>query len=95
MHQAICMYATRAAEKLREEHQYCRHVSAWLKTSPFAINEEYYGNTASIKLSVPTQDTRDIIAAAMRCLDAIWQPGHRYQKGGVMLQDFTVKAWLS
>ena len=95
MHQAICMYATRAAEKLREEHQYCRHVSAWLKTSPFAINEEYYGNTACIKLSTPTQDTRDIIAAAMRCLDAIWQPGHRYQKGGVMLQDFTVKAWLS
>ncbi|CAI1694951.1 DNA polymerase V subunit UmuC [Serratia liquefaciens] len=88
MHQAICMYATRAAEKLREERQYCRHVSAWLKTSPFAINEEYYGNTASIKLSTPTQDTRDIIAAAMRCLDAIWQPGHRYQKGGVMLQDF-------
>ncbi|MBH2810184.1 Y-family DNA polymerase [Serratia liquefaciens] len=88
MHQAICMYATRAAEKLREEHQYCRHVSAWIKTSPFSINEEYYGNTASIKLSTPTQDTRDIIAAAMRCLDAIWQPGHRYQKGGVMLQDF-------
>lgn len=88
MHQAICMYATRAAEKLREERQYCRHVSAWLKTSPFAINEEYYGNTASIKLSTPTQDTRDIIAAAMRCLDAIWQPSHRYQKGGVMLQDF-------
>ena len=76
------MYATRAAEKLSEEHQYCRHVSAWLKTSPFAINEEYYGNTASIKLSTPTQDTRDIIAATMRCLDAIWKPGHRYQKAG-------------
>lgn len=88
MHQAICMYATRAAEKLREEHQYCRHVSVWIKTSPFALNEVYYGNTASIKLSTPTQDTRDIIAASMRCLDAIWQPGHRYQKGGVMLQDF-------
>ncbi|HHQ4306177.1 TPA: translesion error-prone DNA polymerase V subunit UmuC [Serratia fonticola] len=88
MHQAICMYATRAAEKLREERQYCRHVSTWIKTSPFALNEMYYGNTASIKLSTPTQDTRDIIAASMCCLDAIWQPGHRYQKGGVMLQDF-------
>lgn len=88
MHQAICMYATRAAEKLREEHQYCRHVSTWIKTSPFAVNEEYYGNSACIKLNTPTQDTRDIIAAAMRCLDTIWQPGHRYQKGGVMLQDF-------
>lgn len=88
MHQAICMYATRAAEKLREERQYCRYINAWVKTSPFSINEEYYGNTASIKLITPTQDTRDIIAAAIRCLDAIWQPGHRYQKAGVMLQDF-------
>ncbi|HBN5894950.1 TPA: Y-family DNA polymerase [Serratia marcescens] len=88
MHQAICMYASRAAEKLREEHQYCRYINAWVKTSPFSINEEYYGNTASIKLSTPTQDTRDIIAAAIRCLDAIWQTGHRYQKAGVMLQDF-------
>lgn len=88
MHQAICMYASRAAEKLREEHQYCRYINAWVKTSPFSINEEYYGNTASIKLSTPTQDTRDIIAAAIRCLDAIWQTGHRYMKAGVMLQDF-------
>ncbi|MFC0225907.1 translesion error-prone DNA polymerase V subunit UmuC [Serratia aquatilis] len=88
MHQAICMYATRAAEKLREERQYCRHVSAWIKTSPFSANEAYYGNSANILLSIPTQDTRDIITAAMRCLDAIWRPGHRYQKGGVMLQDF-------
>ncbi|EPG7067897.1 Y-family DNA polymerase [Serratia marcescens] len=88
MHQAICMYATRAAEKLREERQYCRYINAWVKTSPFSINEEYYGNTASIKLTTPTQDTRDIIAAAIRCLDAIWQTGHRYQKAGVMLQDF-------
>ncbi|CAI2429843.1 translesion error-prone DNA polymerase V subunit UmuC [Serratia liquefaciens] len=88
MHQAICMYATRAAEKLREERQYCRYINAWVKTSPFSINEEYYGNTASIKLITPTQDTRDIIAAAIRCLDAIWQPGHRFQKAGVMLQDF-------
>ncbi|VXD06437.1 DNA polymerase V, subunit C [Enterobacterales bacterium 8AC] len=88
MHQAICMYATRAAEKLREERQYCRHVSAWIKTSPFSTDEPYYGNSASMQLYTPTQDTRDIITAALRCLDAIWQPGHRYQKGGVMLQDF-------
>ena len=88
MHQAICMHASRAAEKLREEHQYCRNINAWVKTSPFSTNEKYYGNTASIRLSTPTQDTRDIIAAAIRCLDKIWHPGHRYLKAGVMLQDF-------
>ncbi|HCZ9102248.1 TPA: Y-family DNA polymerase [Klebsiella michiganensis] len=88
MRQAICSYASRAAEKLRGEHQYCRFISAFVKTSPFALNETYYGNSASVKLLTPTQDSRDIIAAATKCLDAIWKDGHRYQKAGVMLGDF-------
>lgn len=88
MRQAICSYASRAAEKLRGEHQYCRFISAFVKTSPFALNEPYYSNSASVKLLTPTQDSRDIINAATRCLDAIWQEGYRYQKAGVMLGDF-------
>jgi DNA polymerase V len=88
MRQAICSYASRAAEKLRAEHQYCRHVSAFVKSSPFAANEPYYGNQATIKLLTPTQDSRDIISAATKCLDAIWRDGHRYQKAGIMLGDF-------
>lgn len=88
MRQAICSYASRAAEKLRGEHQYCRFISAFVKTSPFALNEPYYGNSALVKLLTPTQDSRDIITAATKCLDAIWRDGHRYQKAGVMLGDF-------
>ncbi len=88
MRQAICSYAARAAEKLRLEHQHCRFISAFVKTSPFVVNEPYYGNSASMKLLTPTQDSRDIIAAATRCLDAIWKSGCRYQKAGVMLSDF-------
>ncbi len=88
MRQAICSYAGRAAEKLRGEHQFCRFISTFVKTSPFALNEPYYGNSASVKLLTPTQDSRDIIAAATRSLDAIWKDGHRYQKAGVMLGDF-------
>ncbi len=88
MREAICSHAVRAAEKLRGEHQFCRHISAFVKTSPFAVNEIYYGNTASKKLQIPTQDSRDIVAAATKCLDAIWQDGHRFQKCGVMLGDF-------
>ncbi|MDQ2324509.1 Y-family DNA polymerase [Citrobacter koseri] len=88
MRQAICSYASRAAEKLRGEHQYCRFISAFVKTNPFALNEPYYGNSASVKLLTPTQDSRDIINAATRCLDTIWKDDHRYQKAGVMLGDF-------
>lgn len=89
MRQAVCQYAERAAEKLREERQYCRHIAVFVKTSPFAMNESYYGNMASEKLLTPTQDTRDIIAAAVKSLDRIWVNGHSYAKAGVMLNDFT------
>ncbi len=88
MREAICSYAARAAEKLRNEHQHCRFISAFVKTSPFTINEPYYGNSASVTLLTPTQDSRDIIGAATRCLDVIWKNGYRYQKAGVMLGDF-------
>lgn len=91
MRQAICSYAARASEKLRGEHQFCRFISTFVKTSPFALNEPYYGNSASVKLLTPTQDSRDIIGAATRCLDKIWRDGHSYQKAGVMLGDFFSK----
>lgn len=89
MRQAVCQYAERAAEKLRAERQFCRHIAVFVKTSPFAVNEPYYGNLASEKLLIPTQDTRDIIAAAVKALDRIWVNGHRYAKAGCMLNDFT------
>jgi len=71
MRQALCQHAERAAEKLRGEKQYCRHIAVFVKTSPFAVNEPYYSNLASEKLLTPTQDTRDIINAAVRALDRI------------------------
>ncbi len=37
----------------------------------------------------PTQDSRDIIAAACRALNHVWREGYRYMKAGVMLADFT------
>jgi DNA polymerase V len=89
LREAVCSYAERTAEKLRGERLFCRHIGVFVKTSPFAANEPYYSNMASESLTVPTKDTRDIIAAAVRALNRIWVPGHRYAKAGVMLNDFT------
>ncbi|HDT3137524.1 TPA: translesion error-prone DNA polymerase V subunit UmuC [Enterobacter asburiae] len=88
MHQAICAYAERAAEKLRGEHQYCCFISVFVRTSPHADNEIYYGNQASVTLMTPTNDSRDIIRAATEALGRIWIDGYRYMKAGVMLADF-------
>jgi len=88
MREAICNYAVRAAEKLREERQYCRQISVFVRTSPHALDEEFYGNQAIGKLLTPSNDTRDIIRVAMDSLDRIWVDGHRYMKAGVILGDF-------
>jgi len=89
--EGICTWAARAAEKLRADHQYCRYVGAFIKSSPHDDEEPYYSNSAGIRLLTPTHDTRDIIAAATRSLDIIWKQGPRYQKAGVMLGDFFSK----
>jgi len=38
-----------------------------------------------------TQDTRDIVVATVKALDAIWRDGFRYQKAGIMLNYFCDK----
>ena len=37
MRRAVCQYAERAAEKLRGERQYCRHISTFIKSSPLQL----------------------------------------------------------
>lgn len=89
MQEALCQYATRAAEKLRKERQFCRRISVFIRTSPHAQGEIFYGNSAGESLKIPTLDTRDVIEVAMRSLDRIWLEGRRYMKAGIMLDDFT------
>lgn len=87
MQHAVVMYATRAAEKLREQGSRCRHISIFIATGRYG-NEPQYANTASLTCEYPTNDTRDIVSLAMRGLDAIWREGYRYAKAGIMLGDF-------
>ncbi|WP_315315624.1 translesion error-prone DNA polymerase V subunit UmuC [Pantoea vagans] len=87
MQQAIVLYATRAAEKLREQNSRCRHISVSVATGRHGDGPRY-SNTASCICDYPTNDTRDIIESALRGLGTIWRDGFRYAKAGVMLGDF-------
>lgn len=88
MHQAICAYAERAAEKLRVEKQHCCVISVFMRTSPHDENATLYSPQASGRLAIPSNDTRDIIRVATHALSRIWKEGYRYMKAGVMLSDF-------
>jgi len=92
MQQALAGYMERAAEKLRAEGMCCRHVTLFIRSSPFSERETYYGNRVAIWLPIPTADTRELLAHVEPLLCRIWRDDVRYQKGGVMLADFTPAA---
>jgi DNA polymerase V len=87
LREAVSQYAARAAEKLRQERQYCRLVQVFIRTSPFS-GEPYYSHSSCIELTIPTDDSRELVAAAALGLERIWRAEYRYQKAGVMLTDF-------
>lgn len=89
MRQALTEYLVRAAEKLRQEGQCCQLLSLFIRTSPFTGREPYYGEQVSCRLPVPTDDTRQLLHRLDPLLSLIWRDGYRYQKGGVILSQFS------
>ncbi len=88
MAEAIGSYAARATEKLRQQNQFARSLTVFIRTNPFSDTEPYYSNSATYQFPIPTDDTRDMLEQAKVLLDMIWRQGYRYMKGGVMLNDF-------
>ncbi len=85
----VSNFAVRAAEKLRNEKQKCSQVSVFVRTSPFNKNKPQHSDLKTIELFTPTNDTRDILAAAKKGLLPIFRPGYDYAKAGIVLNKFT------
>ena len=85
--EAITTHAVRCAEKLRAEKSCARYVSVVLKTNPFDTLGEYYSGYRSMALSIPTNDTLEIIRSANIILKSIYKKGLTYKKAGVIVGD--------
>jgi len=88
---ALSEFCSRAAEKLRHQKSVAGCVTVFIRTSPFNEQEPQYQRSASIKLSVATQDTRILITTANRILSEIYKSGYNYQKCGVQLSYIQAK----
>ena len=75
MSEAIASYASRATEKLRQQKQYARSLTVFIRTNPFSDTEPYYSNSATYQFPIPTDDTRDMLEKSHQLLDAIWRKG--------------------
>lgn len=85
--EVVSQFATRVAEKARQQEAAAGAVHVFVTTSPFRKNDRQHSPSATIPLVRPSADTRVIIGTAVRALQAMYRPGFNYTKAGVMLVD--------
>ncbi len=85
LEQAVIAYATRAAEKLRQQRSLASGIQVYIRTNPHRESDPQYQQAMQMPLPEPTDDTRSLSRAALHGLRQIYRPGYAYQKAGVML----------
>jgi len=83
--QAVSMYATRCAEKLRTQNSCTNLVNVFLHTNPFRPDLPQYKNVRLVRLPVASNSTLTIVQSALRGLESIYMKGYQYKKAGVIV----------
>ena len=86
LNEAVTEFASLAAEKVRKQHSLATQVMVFIRTSPFRSDPQY-SRSMVVPLRRPSADTGAIVAAALTGLKAIYRPGFKLAKAGVMLLD--------
>ncbi len=87
LEQAVIAYATRASEKLRQQHSLAGGIQVYIRTSPHRERDAQYQQAMLMPLPEPTDDTRMLCHAALHGLRQIYRAGYSYQKAGVVLTE--------
>ncbi len=87
--EALSLYASRAAEKLRAQRYLAHTVHVFIHTSPFKPN--FHTVSDIVQLPYPTDDTRLITAVVRQTAKSLYSPGHAFLKAGVGLVAITDK----
>lgn len=82
--EAITEFASRAAQKLRKQGSLAGQVLCFIRTSPFRQDTQF-SRTITVPLRRPSADTAVIVAAALAGLRAVYRPGYKLAKAGVIL----------
>ena len=82
----VTNYATRCAEKLRQQHTVASIVAVFLHTNMFREDLPQYWNFQEKRLVVATSSTIDIVKAATEVLKELYRVGYQYKKAGVIVR---------
>ena len=83
--EAIAGYSLNASEKIRSESLIAKSITVFVRTSPFQSRFGYYSNSKTIDLPIATNNSIEIVKAAINILESIFKNGYKYQKAGIIL----------
>ena len=83
--EAIVGYSLNASEKIRSESLVTKSITVFVRTSPFQNRFGYYSNSKTIDFPIATNNSIEIVKAAIFILETIFKNGYRYQKAGIQL----------
>jgi DNA polymerase V len=87
LREAVANFATRAAEKLRQQNSLATGLMVFIRTNSFNKNDSQYSNSICLKFPKETDNTLWILKTASYGLKKIFQEGYKYKKAGTMLLD--------
>lgn len=85
LEERVSTFATRCAEKLRNEKSYCSEVIVFIHTNYFRDDQPQYSKSIKIKLPQPSNSDITIAKAAIKALNIIFKKGYYYKKAGVIV----------
>ena len=83
LQEAIALYTSRAAEKLRRQKLAASSICIFISTGRFAL--EPYGRSLKVSLPVTTNDTTELLHYSLVALESLFVPNLSYKKAGVIL----------
>ncbi len=92
--EAISVYTSRAAEKLRKQQSVANAINVFIQTNRFATDATPFNGSITVNLSVPTSDTSELIHYARIGLKKIYRDDLIYKKAGIILTGLTQQAQI-
>jgi len=92
--EALANYANNCALKLRKQKSCANMVNVFLQTNTHRTQDKQYFRSIAVPLEIATNNSAEIIAAALKGLDIIFKKGYNFKKVGIMVLDLVPESQI-
>jgi DNA polymerase V len=83
LQEAVALFTSRCARRLRSQNSLCERVEVFLATNRFR-DEPQYSPIKGTTLTIPTASTATLLAVTKKLLEEIYHNNYKYKKAGVI-----------